>query len=101
MVIFGSADTVVPPAGGVIAPGSARRRGIGAPMAAVTTIWTTRNQCKGRADTQLMGTRVAEERATGCTDGSVVVYRVDGGGHEWFTSPQFDTTATLWRALTT
>ena len=100
VVIFGSADPVVPPGGGVIAPGSGRRRGVGAPQTALTAIWSARNQCQGRAEARLPASNVAEERATGCAAGSVVLYRVDGGGHEWFVAPQFDTTAALWQALT-
>jgi poly(3-hydroxybutyrate) depolymerase len=45
--------------------------------------------------------QVNEARTAGCRAGTTVErYRVNGGGHEWFRSPTFDTAGVVWDFVT-
>jgi len=92
MMINGSADPLMPPAGGEIKKG----RWIGAGGTVISTqqtaqFWSDTNQCKGSRSVSKLpdkdpadGTRIEKTEYTGCRQGGeVVLYTVEGGGHTW------------------
>jgi len=101
MVVAGSADPTVPYGGGRVADWGTRKRGFVASVDEVFAFWAAEGGCRPAAVPSggLAGV-VSELRSPDCRSGTAVVrYRVDGGGHEWFRLPRFDTTGTVWRFL--
>lgn len=86
LLIHGTADPVVPWAGGEVLGGS---RALSAPETAAR--WAALNGCPPTAERQdepdrdpTDGTRVRRERWGPCRGGSeVVLYAIEGGGHTW------------------
>ena len=99
MVVFGTADAVVPYDGGQVAPYAGKSRGQVAAVRELLDVWRTANGCTGTNPAQdVAGTtpRVSALRGSGCR-ADLVHFRVTGGGHEWITTPAFDTTTEAWR----
>ncbi len=99
MVVFGTADAVVPYEGGQVAPYAGKSRGQVAAVRELLDVWRTANGCSGTNPAQdVAGTtpRVSALRGLGCR-AELVHFRVAGGGHEWITTPAFDTTTEAWR----
>ena len=98
MTVSGSADAIVPYAGGKVADWGTRKRGFVAPVEDFFRFWVTHDGC---GSTELAGSGpVSESKGVNCRSGSTVLrYRVAGGGHEWFRAPVFDTTNTVWSFL--
>ena len=82
VITHGSADPVVPFAGGDQAVGETK-----VPLGSVTdsaTTWATRAGCGPTPVTAAVGDDVAITRWTGCAGGSSITFQVvDGGGHSW------------------
>ncbi len=96
MVVAGSEDASVPYAGGRVADWAGKRRGFVAGVEEFFNFWRVQNGCES---TQLLAASAAVSEARGAecrTGNSVVRYRVDGGGHEWYRMPRFDTTNAIW-----
>jgi poly(3-hydroxybutyrate) depolymerase len=88
MLVAGSSDRTV--------PYGTRRRGYVAPIDDVFAFWRAQAACASvqalPGPVQVSGARGADCRG----DASVVRYRVNGGGHEWYRPPTFDTTNVIW-----
>ena len=81
IAIHGTADGIVPYAGGRIQGGATRPA---PPAAAVIERWGTLNGCTGAEATEVRGT-VTIATWAGCADGSrAQLVTVEGGGHNWF-----------------
>ncbi|MCC6703412.1 MAG: hydrolase [Thermomicrobiales bacterium] len=86
LMMHGSEDDQVPYAGGA---GSGLGQVIADPAEEVFAAWSERNGCgddvvsEPVATPDASGDSVVRFVATGC-DAPVVLYRVNGGGHEWF-----------------
>ncbi len=96
MVVAGSDDATVPYGGGRVADWQGKRRGYVAGVDAFVDFWRAQNGC---ASTQVVPgpPTVGVASAVGCrTGGAVLRYRVEGGGHDWYQPPKFDTTAAIW-----
>lgn len=100
MVVAGSDDASVPYAGGKVADWNGKRRGYVAGVDAFFDFWRAQNGC---ASAQFIpGAAVSEARGTDCRSGNAVLrYRVEGGGHEWYQAPRFDTTTAVWAFVVT
>ncbi len=98
MLVFGTADSVVPYDGGQVAPYAGKARGLVAPVREVLDLWRSANGCASSEQQDLPGAPrlVVRSSGTGCR-AAVVHYRVQGGGHEWVSQPNFDTTSEAWR----
>jgi polyhydroxybutyrate depolymerase len=98
MMVFGTADAVVPYDGGQVAPFGGRARGAVAPVREVLDVWRSTNGCSSSIQHEHTGAPrpVQRHEGVGCR-AEVVHYRVQGGGHEWVSTPGFDTTAEAWR----
>lgn len=107
MIAFhGTADRAVPYYGGVSLAASKRLPGI----PDWTALWARRNGCGATAVASAVAADVTRIEYLNCTDhASVVLYRIEGGGHtwpggrplmEWFlgpTSQGIDATAVMWQ----
>jgi len=96
MIVAGSDDATVPYAGGRVADSGTRRRGYVAGVEEFFDYWRAQNGC---TSTQILAGSAAVSGARGseCRSGNAVLrYRVDGGGHEWYRMPRFDTTTAIW-----
>lgn len=90
LVLHGTADAIVPEAGGRIGGDSIliRERGSVRPMAETMAVLAARNGCTGYSETALPdrdpadGTRTTRRDYEGCAS-PMVHYVVDGGGHTW------------------
>jgi polyhydroxybutyrate depolymerase len=99
MVVAGSADRIVPYGGGRVPDWGPRKRGYVAPVEDFVAFWRRQSGC---ASTQAVAgpPQVNVARGADCrADTPVVRYRVNGGGHEWFRAPAFDTTNAIWDFL--
>jgi polyhydroxybutyrate depolymerase len=97
MVVFGTADTVVPYEGGTVAAYGGKARGVVAPVHELLDLWRRADGCAGVETVAVSATPVVTmQRGKGCT-ADVVHYCVTGGGHEWLATATFDTTATAWQ----
>jgi polyhydroxybutyrate depolymerase len=100
MLVAGSGDRTVPYAGGRVADWGTKRRGYVAAADDVFAFWRAQSGCTttqvAPAPASATGLRGADCRS----DAAVVRYRVNGGVHEWFRPPQFDTTAMVWDFVT-
>lgn len=98
MVVFGTADTVVPYEGGPVAMYAGKPRGLVAPVREVLDIWRGVNGCTGTESQPLAGTSpsITAMRGTGCR-ADVVHLKVAGGTHDWVTNATFDTTTEAWK----
>jgi polyhydroxybutyrate depolymerase len=98
MVVFGTADSVVPYEGGQVAPYGGKSRGQVAPVREVLDVWRSANGCASSEQKDLPpGPRaVVRSSGTGCR-APVELFRVQGGGHEWVSQANFDTTTEAWR----
>ena len=83
-LIHGTADPLVPYAGGPIRVGRQKRDDVIGAEATVA-LFAARNRCEGGAVTRRIGA-VARTDRTGCR-APVVLYRVEGGGHTWPGAP--------------
>ncbi len=112
-VVAGTADPIVPYAGGTIAADPPGSRGASAPIEATVAAWRRTNRCSGTATDPIPGTPVVTvshssiapptmpvsppapppAHRTGCA-APVVLHRVDGGRHDWPRLAGFDTTVT-------
>ena len=100
MLVAGSADATVPYGGGRVADWGTRRRGFVAPVEDVFAFWAAQGGCGPATPQAALGPAalVSEARAADCRAGTAVVrVRVNGGGHEWFRAPRFDTTGAAWQ----
>lgn len=100
MLVAGSADGIVPYGGGRVADWGTRKRGFVAAVDDVFSFWSAQAGCApAAAPVAAVGSpAVSEVRAADCRAGTAVVrYRVNGGGHEWFRAPRFDTTGAVWQ----
>ena len=99
MTVAGSSDPIVPYTGGKVADWGAKKRGFVAPVEDFFRFWVRENGC-ATTDTSGGTTPVSESKGVDCRTGSSVVrYRVNSGGHEWFRAPVLDTTNTVWSFL--
>jgi polyhydroxybutyrate depolymerase len=98
MVVFGTADTVVPYEGGQVAMFGGKARGQVAPVREVLDIWRGVNGCTNSDSQAVAGTSpaITMVRGTGCR-ADVLHFKVTGGGHDWVTNASFDTTTEAWR----
>lgn len=89
MVMFhGTADPLMPYAGGKIKKG---RKGAGGKVESVdetVQFWSSRSGCGSTRRDQMPdsrndGTTVSRATYQGCSSGSVIAYRIEGGGHTW------------------
>jgi polyhydroxybutyrate depolymerase len=105
MIIFhGTADAVVPYAGGEVATG----QGLSVRNTEETAAqWAGHNRCTGGPVTTKVGSEVTRLSWNGCV-APVVLYRIDGGGHTWpgatvdvdrlgLTTHQVSATDEMWR----
>jgi len=99
MVVAGSADATVPYGGGRVADWGTKRRGYVAGVEEFVDYWRAQNGCAStQSDTR---PSVSEVRGAECRTGNAVVrYRVEGGGHDWYQMPKFDTTGAVWEFVT-
>jgi len=100
MLVAGSADPTVPYGGGRVADWGTRKRGFVAPVEDVFAFWSAQGGCGPVTLQAALGPAavVSEARAAGCRAGTAVVrVKVNGGGHEWFRDPRFDTTGAAWQ----
>lgn len=98
MMVAGSADGTVPYGGGRVADWGTKKRGFVAGVDDVFAFWSAQGGCAvvGPPPTASPAP-VTVTRSADCTARTAVVrYRVNGGGHEWFRSPRFDTTGAVW-----
>ena len=98
MMVAGSADATVPYTGGRVADWGAKKRGFVAAVDDVFAFWSAQGGCAVVAPAATaVPPPVSEARGTDCASRTAMVrYRINGGGHEWFRAPRFDTTATVW-----
>jgi polyhydroxybutyrate depolymerase len=99
MMVAGSNDRTVPYGGGRVPDWGARKRGFVAPVEDFFAFWRRQSGC---ATTQVSAgpPQVSLARGADCrTDTTVLRYRVNGGGHEWFKAPALDTTTVVWDFL--
>ena len=100
MLVAGSGDRLVPYGGGRVADWGPRRRGFVAPVEDVFAFWRASAGCSS-TEVVAGAPQVNVARGAGCRAGtSVVRYRVNGGGHEWFRAPTLDTTGAVWDFVT-
>ncbi|MGH9157350.1 MAG: alpha/beta hydrolase family esterase [Acidimicrobiales bacterium] len=104
VVVAGTGDGIVPYGGGQIADSGGRRRGLVASVEEFLTFWRTTDGCAAGAATTapVPGAAVPVTRmeAPACgPGGSVVHYRVQDGGHDWYRVAGFDTTKVVWGFL--
>ncbi len=96
MLVAGSADRIVPYAGGKVADWGTKRRGYVAGAEDFFAFWRAQSGCTAAQPTpgpaSASGLRGSDCRS----DAAVVRYRVTGGIHEWFRPPLFDTTGVVW-----
>lgn len=100
MLVAGSADGTVPYGGGRVADWGTRKRGFVAGVEDVFSFWSALGGCSPviQPAAAVGAAAVSEARAADCRAGTAVVrYRVNGGGHEWFRAPRFDTTGAVWQ----
>lgn len=100
MLVAGSNDRTVPYAGGRVADWGTKKRGYVAGVDDFAAFWRASDGC---AATPLVAgsSLVSEARGADCIGGTAVLrYRVNGGGHEWFKPPAFDTTTSVWEFVT-
>lgn len=97
--IHGTADQLVPYAGGRTAGGATEPS---PPTVAVVTRWAELNGCPTPPATETDG-RVTTSAWSGCAEGTgVKLVTIDGGGHTWFApglgtaNGAVDATATIW-----
>ena len=99
MVVAGSNDRTVPYGGGRVPDWGTKRRGFVAPVEDFFAFWRRQSGCAS-AQAAPGPPQVSVARGADCrTDTAVVRYRVNGGGHEWFRAPAFDTTNAVWDFL--
>ena len=99
MAVAGSADPIVPYAGGKVADWSGKKRGFVAPVEEFFKFWVAQDRC-GSTDQSGGTAKVSESKGVDCRNGTAVLrYKVNGGGHEWFRAPTFDTTNAVWSFL--
>jgi polyhydroxybutyrate depolymerase len=83
IVIHGTADRIVPYAGG---PAGTVPGGMDSeydPVSSAVDVWATTAGCTGATDEQVSASVIRQVR-TGCQDGyGVELYTVNGGGHAW------------------
>lgn len=96
MLVAGSNDRTVPYGGGRVANWGTRRRGYVASVDDFFAFWRGQAACASlqglSGPAQVSAARGAECRG----HATVVRYRVNGGGHEWYGPPTFDTTNMVW-----
>ena len=102
MVVFGTADTVVPYEGGQVANNGGKSRGQVAPVREMLDIWRGVNGCTNIESVPVAATSsiVIALRGTGCR-ADLVHFKVAGGGHDWVSNTWFDTTTEAWRFVST
>lgn len=102
MVVFGTADTVVPYEGGQVANSGGKPRGQVAPVREMLDIWRGVNGCINSESVPIAASSpaVIAVRGTGCR-ADVVHFKVTGGGHDWVSNTWFDTTTEAWRFVST
>ncbi|MGH9225327.1 MAG: alpha/beta hydrolase family esterase [Acidimicrobiales bacterium] len=99
MTVAGSADPIVPYAGGKVADFGTRKRGFVAPVEDFFKFWLNYDGCAA-TDPGSASAKVTESKGLECRGGATVLrYRINGGGHEWFRAPVFDTTNAVWSFL--
>jgi poly(3-hydroxybutyrate) depolymerase len=99
MVVAGSSDRTVPYAGGRVADWGTKRRGYVAGVDDFFAFWRAQSACAS-VQTVPVSAQVSAARGAECRgDTTVVRYRINGGGHEWYRPPTFDTTNVVWEFL--
>ncbi|MHC1481217.1 CE1 family esterase [Frateuria aurantia] len=106
--IDGTADPIMPYAGGAVADFGGRGEGGEVlPVTETTALWASRNRCAGHQQTSLPAspsapfdpTRIVQTRYTGCPGpGQVTLLTITGGGHAWPGGPQYLPEAFVGRA---
>ncbi|HEX6596122.1 MAG TPA: hypothetical protein VF045_04255 [Acidimicrobiales bacterium] len=98
LMVAGSADGTVPYGGGRVSDWGTKKRGFVAAVDDVFAFWSAQGGCAVVAPpAPATAAPVTVTRTADCKARTTVVrYRVNGGGHEWFRAPRFDTTATVW-----
>lgn len=100
MVVAGSGDRTVPYAGGRVPDWGVKRRGYVAGVDDFFAFWRSQSGCAS-SQTIASSAQVSAVRGVDCKAGATVVrYRVNGGVHEWYRPPMFDTTNVVWDFLT-
>jgi polyhydroxybutyrate depolymerase len=104
VIFLGTADPVVPYAGGKVGTNA----GLSVRNTEVTAAqWAEHNGCTGKPVTTRLGSQVTRFTWNGCR-APVVLYRIDGGGHTWpgatvdvsrlgLTTHQIKATDTMWK----
>lgn len=102
MMVFGTADIVVPYEGGQVAAYGGKARGQVASVREVLDTWRGVNGCTNSESVPVASTSpvITAVRGTGCR-ADVVHFKVAGGGHDWVTNTSFDTTTEAWRFVST
>jgi len=102
VAMHGTADTIIPAAGGASIEANG---GYILSVADAAQTWTHVDGCAPQPDVAYEpdiaddGTRVRRETYPGCADGAAVVfYIIEGGGHAWPGAPGFDTGTTVERS---
>jgi polyhydroxybutyrate depolymerase len=95
VVLNGTEDPIVPYEGGEIRL-FGRNRGPVLSTDATIGLWRKRNRCRGEgqsvklSDSSDDSTRVAKTEYSDCEgDASVLLYRIEGGGHTWPSGTQY------------
>jgi polyhydroxybutyrate depolymerase len=97
LVVFGTADTVVPYVGGAVARNNGHLRGSVEGVASFLGLWSRTDGCSGSSTTVVSpaNPRVERSVATGCRSGSVTHDRVIDGLHAWNDTPGYHTTQAI------
>jgi polyhydroxybutyrate depolymerase len=116
LLMNGTDDPLVPYQGGPVARSANRGETIG--IDEIVKLWSTRDRCSGQPETVLLpdvdpadGTRVRRTTYARCADHTaVILYTIEGGGHNWpggaqylpraiigRTSRDLDATAVVWQ----
>ncbi len=89
-IVNGTEDTLIPWAGGAVAPLFRKDRGQVLSTDATIEMWRKRNGCKGKAEKSTLpdisndGMTTEVFRSLNCQDGaSVTLYKINGGGHRY------------------
>jgi polyhydroxybutyrate depolymerase len=97
LVVFGTADAVVPYAGGAVAHNNGHARGSVEAVSTFLGVWSRTNGCTGSSTSVVSAADPRVERivSTGCRAGSVTHDRVIDGLHAWNDTPTYRTTTAI------
>jgi polyhydroxybutyrate depolymerase len=90
IIFHGTADPVVPYAGGAVHAGAVARGATVRPAEQTAALWAEHNGCTSGPVATTLGTQVVRLSWSGCV-APVVMYKIVGGGHTWPGS-KFDVT---------